>query len=388
MAQGRQRTGGSIGAAACAWAATFILSTAFAQTKAPVAPEAFAARVAEAQKLIAQGKKSDAEAVLDSLAGGKSPSAAVTNNYAVALAAVGKGAEARAALEQALEADPTFRTVYRNLVKLNHQLADTAYKRAFASANTEQQAVLPRLDTVTVAIAPAASPPKAEPPKPDAAVIAAAPTGAAKAPSSAPAPVAPPAAPPPKPEPSAVAKPAVPVAPPPPPAAAPSPQAAAPTPPAKPAAPAASASAAAAHTPKQDDKLALASPAPGAAPAASPPKPAFAPGAVESAVRDWVRAWQAKETDRYLASYADDFRPRGMSRSEWLAQRRERVNPGRQFEVRIDRLEVRPTGERTAVASFVQHFSSAALNNSVRKELALAQGPQGWKIVEERIVGR
>jgi hypothetical protein len=123
-------------------------------------------------------------------------------------------------------------------------------------------------------------------------------------------------------------------------------------------------------------------------PAAAPPKPAFSAAPVESTVRDWAHAWQSKETEKYLGFYADDFRPRGMSRNEWLAQRRERVNPGRQFDVRIDRLEVRSSGERAAVATFVQHFSSAALNNTVRKELALVQGPQGWKIVEERVVGK
>ena len=44
------------------------------------------------------------------------------------------------------------------------------------------------------------------------------------------------------------------------------------------------------------------------------------PGADEitAVLRDWSSAWRAGDVDAYLATYAADFAPAGLSRSEWI----------------------------------------------------------------------
>ena len=138
-------------------------------------------------------------------------------------------------------------------------------------------------------------------------------------------------------------------------------------------------------------------PAPAPAPAPLPvPGPApVLPAAAEptatpqadatAAVHRWRDAWVARDADRYLAAYADDFRPAdGQPLAAWQKQRRERLDTPREISLSLERLTVTVEGDR-ASARFIQHYRSGPVNARERKRLSLRRTAQGWLITEEVI---
>lgn len=122
---------------------------------------------------------------------------------------------------------------------------------------------------------------------------------------------------------------------------------------------------------------------PAAAPAAPQAQaPAPATDAIEAAVASWARAWSRQDTAAYLAAYAADFAPQGMSRSGWEAQRRARISAPARIDVQISDLEITQQGD-TATASFSQAYRSDRLNSTVTKVLKLALQNGQWRIVGE-----
>lgn len=118
--------------------------------------------------------------------------------------------------------------------------------------------------------------------------------------------------------------------------------------------------------------------------APSPASEAEAEEAIEQAVRDWAAAWSAQDVTAYLDAYADDFLPPDdMTRDEWRAQRRERVNAPAFIEVDIDDLRVSTQDGEQAKARFRQTYRSDTYGDEVMKTLLLKQVDERWLITEE-----
>jgi tetratricopeptide (TPR) repeat protein len=132
-------------------------------------------------------------------------------------------------------------------------------------------------------------------------------------------------------------------------------------------------------------KPATAGPAPAKAnPAKAAPATDSAPAssAIESAITRWAQAWSARDVNAYLAAYAADFSPDGMTRADWEAQRRSRITTPKSIEVKISDLKIEQEGD-TASASFLQAYRSDRLNSTVSKTLKLSLQNGAWRIVEE-----
>jgi len=125
--------------------------------------------------------------------------------------------------------------------------------------------------------------------------------------------------------------------------------------------------------------------------AATTPEPAAKKSAagnneeVLKVVHDWAAAWSAQKTDAYLAFYSKDFKtPGGESRSDWEAQRKDRISKPKSIEVGISAAKVEFTDDSHANVSFKQTYSATHLKTSSGKTLVMVKTGGNWLIQEER----
>ncbi len=109
---------------------------------------------------------------------------------------------------------------------------------------------------------------------------------------------------------------------------------------------------------------------------------------LESRLEEWRRAWESRDTQRYLGFYSDSFRTQGMDREAFGAYKR-RVNRGKKFiRVRLDDVGIYayPGEADVVVVDFVQHYQSDTFKRSSRKHQYWRREPAGWRIVFEEKV--
>jgi len=285
------------------------------------------------------------------------------NNLAVLYAGQSQYDKARTALEMAIRTNPSYTTAHENLGDVYAKLASQAYGKAL-QLDSSNAAVAPKLALIRELFNPAAA--KGQRPT-TAATLPATPATTGNVPSA-----------------PAVTKPA--------PSLPDTPVAKAP--PTLPATvsnskPAAVAPAAAAPAP-----VASAAPAPAAAPVTpAPAKPAPAePNSsanahkdVETAVRNWAKAWAARDVKGYLAAYGKDFAtPSGTSRSAWEEERRQRITSKSKISVKLENLNISVNGTK-ATAKFRQDYKANELAVSSRKSLDLVKSGDRWLIVRESV---
>ena len=128
-------------------------------------------------------------------------------------------------------------------------------------------------------------------------------------------------------------------------------------------------------------------------PMVAQPAPSAEPSARETAIRAaataWAQAWSAKDLERYLASYAPEFKPPdGQTRGAWGKMRRARISGPRSIEVSITDVEVVQRDDDRAAATFRQDYRSDGYEDSVRKTLELVRDGERWLIAEERVVSK
>lgn len=136
---------------------------------------------------------------------------------------------------------------------------------------------------------------------------------------------------------------------------------------------------------KQDGRWLIADERPGREVQADKPAATGDPEeAVRAAVAQWAEAWSARDAEKYLAGYAADFKPAGMSRAKWEAQRRERIGKSQSIEVKVSDLKVKLRDDTHASATFRQDYRSDAYSDSTRKTLKLEKTGDAWLIVAEQ----
>ncbi len=129
-----------------------------------------------------------------------------------------------------------------------------------------------------------------------------------------------------------------------------------------------------------------------AAPAAQPlPKPvatvATADPAAEvlKATKDWAAAWSAKNSKKYLAFYAKEFKvPGGENRGAWEAQRRERIAKPKSIRVEVRDAKVKVVDDQHASVSFKQSYRASHMHTTSGKTLDWTKVDGQWLIAEER----
>ncbi|MDO8988820.1 MAG: tetratricopeptide repeat protein [Sideroxyarcus sp.] len=106
---------------------------------------------------------------------------------------------------------------------------------------------------------------------------------------------------------------------------------------------------------------------------------------VLKATKEWAAAWSAKNSKKYLALYAKEFKaPDGLSRSAWEAQRKARIAAPKSIQIGISEAKVKVSDEKHASITFRQSYRASHLNSLSAKTLDWAKVDGQWLIVAER----
>lgn len=100
-------------------------------------------------------------------------------------------------------------------------------------------------------------------------------------------------------------------------------------------------------------------------------------------VHQWQSAWQTKQVDAYLAYYAPDYAPKGMSHTEWQEQRRQRLTQANFIKLTLTQVKVELIDATNARVRFHQDYVSDKLSQRVRKTLDVKLINQQWLITAE-----
>lgn len=101
-------------------------------------------------------------------------------------------------------------------------------------------------------------------------------------------------------------------------------------------------------------------------------------------VQEWAAAWSAKNSKKYLAFYAKEFKtPDGESRSAWEEQRKARIAAPKSIHVEVKDAKVKMTDSAHASVSFRQLYHASHLHSSASKTLELVLNDGKWLIAAE-----
>jgi tetratricopeptide (TPR) repeat protein len=108
--------------------------------------------------------------------------------------------------------------------------------------------------------------------------------------------------------------------------------------------------------------------------------------AVIEAVNAWADAWAAQNVDRYLDSYARDFKtPAGETRKQWETTRRDRVSRPAKISVNLQNIAVKMESQTAAKVTFRQVYKATGLDANSNKTLNLVKEGSRWLIKQERV---
>lgn len=105
---------------------------------------------------------------------------------------------------------------------------------------------------------------------------------------------------------------------------------------------------------------------------------------ITEAVNNWAIAWANKDVDKYLASYADSFKPaRGESRKAWEKTRRDRVTRPASISVDLANQQIILADNENAKVTFNQTYRAGGNPIRTNKTLVLKKVNGIWLIDEE-----
>ena len=153
--------------------------------------------------------------------------------------------------------------------------------------------------------------------------------------------------------------------------------------PAGPAAPAGPFTEAESHAAQAEPQLAPPPPEePAAAATADYSDPAAQPAV--DALQAWAQAWAGRNADAYLSFYGADFVPAGgVSRSDWEAQRRDRITKPAHIEVTLLHTRASRLDPHTVQIRFTQVYHSDRYSDRTAKLVQMSDAGGSWKIVSE-----
>lgn len=119
-------------------------------------------------------------------------------------------------------------------------------------------------------------------------------------------------------------------------------------------------------------------------PTPQPAAPQDPSAAVQASVQAWAAAWSSRNVRSYLAAYAPEYKPKGMSREAWETQRLDRISRPKSIEVVLGDIRVTMQDDRHATVTFRQDYRSDRYRDSMRKLLKLEKAGDAWLIVDEQ----
>ena len=122
----------------------------------------------------------------------------------------------------------------------------------------------------------------------------------------------------------------------------------------------------------------------GAAPLTLPAVPAKATQLLEAATDQWRKAWESRDTDRYIKLYAPQFKASmDTNHEKWMARRVQRISEKKNIVLTISDLQVKLIDATHATTIFHQKYHSDLYSDVVLKTLNWEFGEGSWHIVTE-----
>lgn len=103
-------------------------------------------------------------------------------------------------------------------------------------------------------------------------------------------------------------------------------------------------------------------------------------------VRQWARAWGAKDFATYTGFYSIEHRPGFATHSDWVEYRRQRIMRPGSINIVVSDIEMRAQNENRAIIDFKQFFESPRYSDRVKKRLRFRRIGTEWKIIDERVL--
>ena len=106
---------------------------------------------------------------------------------------------------------------------------------------------------------------------------------------------------------------------------------------------------------------------------------------VTATLMAWAAAWSAKNTNKYLSFYANDFQvPGGETRASWEAGRRERISAPKSIHVDVRIMTIQFPDNTHAVVKFRQSYRATHLKTVSNKTWLMVKSGDKWLIQQDR----
>jgi len=102
----------------------------------------------------------------------------------------------------------------------------------------------------------------------------------------------------------------------------------------------------------------------------------------------WAQAWSGQDVEKYLGSYATDFIPAGgIDRMKWEAKRRQRLANPKKITIKLADFEYKQLANDHLQVKLIQSYKSDVYSDQTKKSFTLKPTNSGWKISRERSLG-
>ncbi|HUU41058.1 MAG TPA: L,D-transpeptidase family protein [Desulfatiglandales bacterium] len=105
--------------------------------------------------------------------------------------------------------------------------------------------------------------------------------------------------------------------------------------------------------------------------------------AIENLISNWRKAWQEKDLEGYMDSYATDFFSQGLNREDWGIYKSEIIKQYSQIKVNMSNLKIDLLSPDKAKITFIQEYYADKYSDKGKKTIKLIKKNGKWKIRSE-----
>lgn len=103
---------------------------------------------------------------------------------------------------------------------------------------------------------------------------------------------------------------------------------------------------------------------------------------IEKLVNKWLTSWKSGDMNTYRSCYASDFQSKGKNLNDWIYYKNNLQKISKNIDISINDLQISLDGD-TALAVFVQNYSSSIVKDTGTKTLELKKINGEWNIYKE-----
>jgi len=104
---------------------------------------------------------------------------------------------------------------------------------------------------------------------------------------------------------------------------------------------------------------------------------------VSQRLLDWAAAWSTKDVTRYLSFYDASFKPNGVNRSKWFANRTKLLRKDGPIELKISNVQRHSVNANQVETKFEQNYVSKDFKDKSLKTLVWKRNGSDWYIIKE-----